>query len=57
MNGRCASSIETIDGKTSRSIRDAIGERLRQNLRPEVTNMPDRIRKLIEELKRRDHAG
>jgi hypothetical protein len=56
MNGRIDVS-ETIDGKTSRSICDAIGERLRQNLRPEVWNVPERIRRLMEELERRDTPG
>ncbi|MGH6780307.1 MAG: hypothetical protein ACRECL_20205 [Bradyrhizobium sp.] len=54
MNGRIGDSSETIDGKISRSICDAIGARLRQNLRPEVSNMPERIRRLMEELERRD---
>lgn len=54
MNGRIGESGERIDGKISRSICDAIGERLQQNLRPEVANVPDRIRRLMEELERQD---
>lgn len=57
MNGRIDDSTETIDGKISRSICDAIGKRLRQNLRPEASNVPDRIRRLMEELERQDSRG
>jgi hypothetical protein len=57
MNGRIGNSSETIDGKISRSICNAIGERLRQCLRPEPSNVPDSIRWLMEELKRREIPG
>lgn len=57
MNGRIGDSSETIDGKISRSICDAIGKLLRQNLRPEVSEVPDRIRRLMEELERQDTPG
>ena len=57
MNGRIGNSSETIDGKISRSICDAIGKRLRQNLRPEVSDVPDHIRRLMEELERQDTPG
>jgi hypothetical protein len=39
MNCRTDNS-ERIDRKTSRSICDAVGERLRQNLRPEKSELP-----------------
>jgi hypothetical protein len=45
--------FEQIDHKTSRSICDAVGERLHQNLRPE-TELPPRLRELVDELRRRD---
>ena len=35
MNGRTTDSSEQIDRKTSRSICDAVGERLQQSLRSE----------------------
>jgi len=35
MNSRITDDIEPIDRKTSRSICDAVGERLQQDLRPE----------------------
>ena len=54
MNARINSDIEQIDHKTCVSICDAIGERLQQNLRPEVDLSP-RLSELIEELRRRDN--
>ena len=43
-----------IDHKTCVSICDAIGERLQQNLRPD-TELPPRLRELVDELRRRDN--
>ncbi len=54
MNGRPADSSETIDGKTSRSICDAVGEPLQQSLRPDSQHLPDRLRHLMEDLRRQD---
>lgn len=54
MNGRIDDSSETIDYKTSRSICDAVGERLQQNLRPEDSRLSPRLRHLMDELRRRD---
>ncbi|MBI5319242.1 hypothetical protein [Bradyrhizobium sp.] len=47
---------EPIDRRTSRSICDAIGERLQQSMRPE-TGLSDRLRQLLDELRRRDVPG
>ena len=44
---------EPIDHKTSRSICDAIGERLQQSMRPEHA-LSDRLQHLLNELRRRD---
>jgi len=44
---------EPIDHKTSRSICDAIGERLQQSMRPEPA-LPDRLQYLLNELRRQD---
>ena len=54
MNGRTSESSETIDYKTSRSICDAVGERLRQSLRPEVSRLSPHLQRLMDELRRRD---
>ena len=54
MNGRIVDSREAIDGKTSRSICDAVGERLQQSLRPEMLAPSARLQRLLEELRRRD---
>jgi len=54
MNGRIDDSSETIDYKTSRSICDAVGERLQQNLRPEDSRLSPHLEHLMDELRRRD---
>jgi hypothetical protein len=45
---------ETIDTRTNRSIRDAVGEKLQQSLRPDFSHLPDRLRRLIDALRRRE---
>ena len=55
MSPRLENEMETLDYKTSRSICDAIGERLQQSIRPE-TVLSDRLRQLLDELRRRDRA-
>ena len=54
MDARINSEIEQIDHKTCVSICDAIGERLQQSLRPE-TELSQRLRELVDELRRRDN--
>jgi hypothetical protein len=54
MNGQRSESPETIDRKTSRSIIEAVGERLQQNLRPETSRLAPRLQHLMDELRRRD---
>lgn len=54
MNAQDNRDYELIDHKTSRSICDAVGERLHQKLRPE-TELPSRLRELVDELRQRDH--
>jgi hypothetical protein len=57
MNSRISESGVDIDGKTSRAICDAIGERLQQNLRPESSRLSSHLQHLMDELRRRDHEG
>ncbi|MBR1122421.1 hypothetical protein JQ628_12920 [Bradyrhizobium lablabi] len=57
MTGRIDSSFELIDHKTCRSICDAVGERLQQNLRPVKNDLPPYLAQLMDELRRRDGAG
>jgi hypothetical protein len=45
---------QQIDRKTIRSICDAIGERLRQDLRPQSLQPSSYLQHLIDELRRRD---
>jgi hypothetical protein len=56
MIARLDNDDELIDHKTSRSICDAIGERLQQSMRPEPT-FSDRLQQLLNELRRRDILG
>ncbi len=54
MNGHPTDSSETIDGKISRSICDAVGKRLQQSIRPDFSHLPDHLRQLMEALHRQD---
>jgi len=54
MTGSANQISEEIDRPTSRSICRAIGERLRQNLRPEESELPSGLRNLLDELRRQD---
>jgi hypothetical protein len=54
MNAAITNSSETIDYKTSRSICDAVGERLQQSLRPENSSLSPHLQRLMDELRRRD---
>ncbi|MBR0857323.1 hypothetical protein [Bradyrhizobium liaoningense] len=53
MAGLLANDTEQIDRRTSRSICDAVGERLQQSLRPEP-RLPTHLEDLLNELKKRD---
>jgi hypothetical protein len=54
MNSRIDETSETMDRATSRSICDAVGERLRQSLRPEALQPSSYLQHLIDEMRRRD---
>jgi hypothetical protein len=53
MAGLSANDSEQIDRRTSRSICDAVGERLQQSLRPEP-RLPTNLEQLLNELKQRE---
>ncbi|MCP3408061.1 hypothetical protein [Bradyrhizobium sp. CCGB01] len=53
MAGFFATDSDQIDRRTSRSICDAVGERLQQSLRPEP-RLPTHLEQLLDELKKRD---
>jgi hypothetical protein len=57
MGSRLNNNSEQIDRKTSRSICDAIGERLQQSLRPENSRLSSNLEHLMDELRRRDSEG
>lgn len=56
MNG-LTDTCESIDRTTSRSICDAVGERLRQNLRPESSRLPPQLQKLMDRLHQLESEG
>jgi hypothetical protein len=56
MVGLSANDSEQIDRRTSRSICDAVGERLQQSLRPEP-RLTSHLEYLLNELKKRDRDG
>jgi hypothetical protein len=49
-----ADHIEPLDHKSSRSVCDAVGERLQQTLRPDPANTSSYLQHLIDELRKRD---
>ena len=57
MIGIEADNSEQMDYKTSRSICDAVGERLQKDLRPERSDLSPRLRELLAELRRQDDTG
>jgi hypothetical protein len=57
MTGQEATHREEIDRKTSRSICDAVGERLQQSLRPRFLDPAPQLDRLIEELDRREREN
>ena len=57
MIGIEAENIEQMDYKTSRSICDAVGERLQKDLRPERSDLSPHLKELLNELRRRDETG
>jgi hypothetical protein len=57
MNSRITDNSDQIDRNTSRSICDAVGERLRQDLRPETSKPSSHVQHLLDELRRRDQDG
>ena len=48
---------EQIDRKTSRSICEAVGERLQRSLRAEPAPLSDHLQFLMDELRKRDDAA
>ncbi|HTF74756.1 MAG TPA: hypothetical protein VK620_10550 [Bradyrhizobium sp.] len=57
MSSRINDNSEQIDRKTCRSICDAVGERLQQNLRPDSSRLSSYLQHLMDELRRRDNEG
>jgi hypothetical protein len=57
MNSQINDDNDGIDRKTSRSICDAVGERLQQSFRPETSHLSSHLQHLMDELRRRDESG
>ena len=56
MSSRINSEYEQIDHKTSRSICDAVGERLQQSVRPDYSPS-SHLQHLMDELRKRDNEA
>ena len=56
MTSRTNSQYEQIDHKTSRSICDAVGERLQQSVRPDHSPS-SHLQQLMDELRKRDNEA
>jgi hypothetical protein len=54
MSATTSNFAEPIDRKTTRSICDAVGERLQRNLPPEPSRLSDYLQYLMDELRKRD---
>ena len=54
MNGPVYDIVEGIDRKTSRSICDAVGERLQRDLRPQSFEPSPYLDHLVDELRKQD---
>jgi hypothetical protein len=54
MNSRIIDDSEPIDRKTSRSICDAVGERLQQSLRADASRPSSHLEHLMDELRKHD---
>ena len=57
MASRISEISETIDDATSRSICDAVGERLQRSLRPDALQPSSHLDHLVDELRRRDQEN
>jgi hypothetical protein len=57
MNKQLGDNNEQMDYRTSRSICDAIGERLQQDLHPGPSRLSSYLQYLLDELRRRDREG
>jgi hypothetical protein len=54
MNGHFAHISDPIDRRTSRSICDAVGERLQQNLLPHSQDPSPYLQQLLDQLREQD---
>jgi len=57
MNKRLNDDSEMMDPATSRSICNAVGERLQRDLRPDAMPPSSHLEHLLDELRRRDESS
>ena len=57
MDNRINDDNEPIDHKTSRSICEAVAQRLKENLRLEPSCLSSHLSYLVEELRRRENGA
>ncbi len=55
MSSQIRDGSEQIDRKTSRSICDAVGERLQRDLRPDPSPLSSHLQRLMDELRKQDN--
>jgi hypothetical protein len=55
--GNQTDNREQMDYKTSRSICNAVGERLQKDLRPERSDLSPHLKELLNELRRQDESA
>ena len=55
-NPHADKNVEPLDHKSSRTICDAVGERLQQVLCPESTGPSSHLQHLVDELQRHDES-
>jgi hypothetical protein len=54
---KIADPIEPFDVRTSRSICDAVGERLQESLRPHALSPSPHLQHLVEQLRQQEDAN
>jgi hypothetical protein len=57
MQSRITDQPELIDSATSRTICGAVGERLRRDLGPDVTDLPPSLMKLLDAMRRQEASA
>jgi hypothetical protein len=57
MSSRITDRPEQIDAVTSQSICGAVGERLRRDFRPDLSDLPPSMIRLLDEMRRQESSA